>query len=437
MNNKNDRMSVCFLLAFFGIIAFFVLLSSCSNSTPGGYSGTAQTSIAIRDLPPSISSITLTISADDMETIPPIPILPTETSLTVELPAGPERLFEMEITPTPESVFLRYYGSATEDLVAGEEADVTIPMELMETRLVIPDADHYAPGGRIVQIDDMTGAGWVELDGTDLGFAADSEFVPYDIDYDEQGRIYIANNYASTGPARVIRIDSFQDTIYDEIVSEGDVSGSGVNCIAIDSVNNYIYYSTGGANWPIYRKSLGPPLGTQEAFNIGSEELSNYFQTTGLSVDSDGFLYIVNTDAGNYVHKYDISLPAGSRIVQTYSTNLNVPWDTLVFGDYIIVSNRDGAAGYKFIVLDKDMNFINNFGSYPAVPANPVDNEFYGPERFVAVLNKKITVVDETVPFVSPSYNQLVSFDDIYGNGWTSFGSTGNGIGQFYFYSTC
>jgi len=433
MTYRYYKLNFFFFLILVATSLVFFSFSACSN---GGseFSGTAQTSITARNLPSSISSITLTISGEGMETIVE-EVDPLETSFTVELEAGTGRLFELEITPSAgPGVFLKYSGSATTDLIAGETADVEIAMEVSEMRIVIPDADYYTwdGGGRIVQVDDMTGANWLELEGLDLGFSMETDFVPWDVDFDSQGRIYIANNVGGGTTPKVIRIDSFQDTTYDIIVSAADVSNDGVRAIAVDRENNYIYYSISNNN-PIYRKLIGPPLGSQESFDIQAEPTITNFGTNGFSVDPDGYLYITNINGVYEVYKYDPSIASPPRIIASYSTNLSYPWDTLVFGDNIIVSNFNGADGYRIIVLDKNLNLVNNFGNNPADPLNPTEGDFYGPGRFVAILNKRITLTNEAGG--PPFYDQLVSFDDINGNDWTTYGSSGSGVGQFYFFS--
>ena len=425
-----QRNRIYFFLLFF--IILFIVCSSC-NLNNSRAEDVVIASIVARGLPSTITSINLTVSGEGMETIVES-IDPSEASYTIEIPAGTGRLFELEMAPSSENVFLKYTGSTTSDLIAGETADIDISMEVSEMRLVIPDYANTTTGPRIIQIDDITGANWQELKGTDINFASDSEFLPYDIDYDSNGRIYIANNYSSTGSTRLVRLDSFQDTAYEEIVSELDTGGSGVSCVAVDRVNNYVYYSS--AFSPIRRKNLGPPLGTQETFDILAESAVSNFSTSGYSVDEDGILYITN-NMENSVIKYDPSLAEGSRVIDTYSSiELLNPWDTMIFGDYIIVSNESGATGYRIFVLDKNMNLVNSFGTSPSGfdPITPTDNDYFGPKRFIAILNKKITVIDEGQPDLE-SHDYLVQIDDIYGNGWTQYGSTGTGIGQFWLYS--
>jgi hypothetical protein len=70
-----------------------------------------------------------------------------------------------------------------------------------------------------------------------------------------------------------------------------------------------------------------------------------------------------------------------------------------------------------------------------AIPFSGLSSDHFlvGPERFVATLNKPITVIDEPI---SSGVNRLISFNDITGTGWTTYGTgSGSGTGQFMFFN--
>ena len=52
---------------------------------------------------------------------------------------------------------------------------------------------------------------------------------------------------------------------------------------------------------------------------------------------------------------------------------------------------------------------------------------FYGPTRFVAILNRKITLIDEDDSFAT--YSKLVSINDMNGTGWETYGRYNNTVG--------
>ncbi len=379
--------------------------------------------------PNDIVSYTLTVSGPDISSLE-ASFPGTSTSIGMFVPKGSDRLIEIVAFKNPQSssAVLSWKGSTTVNLQASSEV-INLPMQIDETKLVIPDADDNNNQSRIIQIENMTGTGWTERSYADFGFTNLWEFQPADIDFDNRGRIYIANNYTSTGVPTLIRIDSLAESAsYETIVSDSETNG--LWSIAVDRTNNYIYYTTGSS--PIYRKSLGPPLGVQESFNIQADASIGNFNTRGIAVDQEGVLYIANNMEDTLI-KYDVSYTGADRVKGSYSTNLNYPWDVLINNEKVFVANSNGADDYKFVVLDKNLNLIDHFGDYPADTGNPADNEIYGPERFVAITNRKITVIDEGSDGPTAK-DRLVGLNPD-GSGWQSYGSTGSGVGQFYFFS--
>ena len=98
-------------------------------------------------------------------------------------------------------------------------------------------------------------------------------------------------------------------------------------------------------------------------------------------------------------------------------------------GDYVYVSDP---AASKIVRLSKDLKFVDSF-------SGPKSDPFLGPERFVAILNKRITVVDQPHDIYGNSTSanaRLVSFGGVDGADWTTYGSYGTGQGQFEFYNS-
>ncbi len=142
------------------------------------------------------------------------------------------------------------------------------------------------------------------------------------------------------------------------------------------------------------------------------------FYTQGIAADSDGFIYMARTSPSVAVLKIDPRVPG---IVKTYVGSLINPWDVLVNGDYVYVSDYTGK---QIVRLTRNLDFVDSF-------SGPASDPFLGPERFVAILNKPITVIDEGG---SGGPDRLVSFNDMTGAGWTPYGSHGGGPGQFVFF---
>ncbi|HDP80295.1 MAG TPA: hypothetical protein ENN21_05570, partial [Spirochaetes bacterium] len=104
---------------------------------------------------------------------------PSTTKISVIAPAGNKRTFLViaRIDPSDPRAVLAYGGSATVSLKGGDDITLNIQMKTYETKLVIPDYNNT----RVVQIDDMSGAGWSV-------FETGSNY-PSDVTVDGQGRI--------------------------------------------------------------------------------------------------------------------------------------------------------------------------------------------------------------------------------------------------------
>ena len=196
----------------------------------------------------------------------------------------------------------------------------------------------------------------------------------------------------------------------------------GITSLAIDRSRGYAYYGTGAVS--LFLKDINS-LTSLQPINLSSDN-SNIIGTTSIAADDKGILYIIVYLLPLYTHqviKYDPALPSGSRILATSAYNFTSPWGVMVKGPNVYVS--DSSAG-KIIRFDKNLQFVDSF-------AGPSGDQFYGPEAFVATLNRKITVIDEKSNF----NDRLVSFDDMSGAGWTKFGTYGTGTNTFDFYSVC
>ena len=80
-----------------------------------------------------------------------------------------------------------------------------------------------------------------------------------------------------------------------------------------------------------------------------------------------------------------------------------------------------------WFAFNENLHFIDSFGGPHSYP-------LYGPETFVAAINRKFTLIDE-----KSGTDRLVSFDDMTGTNWATYGSHGGSgtPGFFDFYSAC
>ncbi len=321
-------------------------------------------------------------------------------SITIDVPSGLARTFTVLLNG--QSATLQ--GASTVDLQPGETKNVTVNPTVAGTQIVVPDSYN----SRLVQISDMNGTGWTILS---------SIYSPSDVDFDNEGRIYAVSSGSIT------QMDDIsggnQNPIYDP-------HERGIVSIAMDRKNDLLYWAnTNGEIWraPVTAATIGPA----EQIMTSSAGIE-FISTRGIAVDSDGFVYVANNSGGipaATILKINPN-PASSPTLVTSSTFVFAnPWDVLVNGNYVYVC--DPAASTPQIVrLTKNLEALDSITGHGS-------DSFLGPEQFVAILNKPITVIDE------PSYggaNRLISFNDITGAGWAAYGTgSGSGTGQFAFFN--
>jgi hypothetical protein len=389
------------------LLTLGLILSGCSLSLLNG--GTARTSIGISMKQPAapITSAVLVVTGPGMNPITRT-ISMTAADTALEVPAGEDRIFRVLVN----TVSVTFLGETSVDLAAGDETVVTVQPKLSSTQIIIPDFYN----NRVVQIADMSGTGWRTRTWSQLGFGNNFEFQPVDIDFDAEGRIYVANDNSSAGIVRFPDINAGSH----EVIT----TGIPANALAIDRSNDILYFTHRYQN-DIYRVDLngpGPPY-TEAALNITGEAAVSFVRSLGLAVDSQGFLYVANTNEQN-IFKYDPNGVTPNKVVGTYSGNIGSPYegfDVMVKEPYVYVANTDAPNGYAIQKLDKNMGFIDAFGSV-------LPGEFLGPRRFLAILNKRIYLIDEEF-----SDDRLVSFDSSSFGGWATYGSQGTGVGEFDF----
>lgn len=355
-----------------------------------------------------VGSFGITVSGEDMDPVSDSGDAST-TQFVVEVPDGTERTFEVtaNISSSSTSAALAFTGSSVTDLTAGQPASVSVTVDqLSKTKIVIPDPENSRY--RLVQIDDMSGAGWTKLQGTDLGWGSNYDFQPFDVDFDNEGRIYIANNITSGGHGRIIRIN--------------DISGAGVyeytnvnsqiRCLAVDRVNEILYYSDGSTLWKCSLDGTGNT--TLDVTGISS--------IRGLAVDGNGKLFISRAGTSvDLIFRYNPSTESIEKSYGSADTNMATAWDVLANGGSIFVANYQGSSGYLIMEFDSELNYVDSFGDQAGDPENPTQDEFLGPHRFVAIVNRKITVIDEFDDMDVNDVERLVSIDNLSGSGWDTF----------------
>ncbi len=374
--------------------AVSLLLAGCFYMPGvGGRPAKAGLSINRSLLPANVSSFALIVGGPGMQPITAQYPVGT-TSATLSVPSGVARTFTV-LANTPSVTFR---GDTTVDLAPDEAKDISVTPVLSSSQILIPDEMN----SRVVQVSDMMGTGWKELSFSSA----------YDVDFDDQGHVYFS------GSAGVVRVDDISGT---NPVSVNITSGT-FQSIAMDRTHGILYYSgvdVQGAGG-LWRRQVTPTIGvTEDVVNL-SGIVTGAVSLYGIAVDSDGFVYVENYYSTPELVKIDVTDPKSPVEVARYKGSLSIPWDVMVNGDFVYVSDK---GALKILRLDRNLSLVDSFGG-------PQSDPFVGPEQFVAVLNKPITLIDE-----NSSTDRLVTFNDMTGAGWTKYGSTGSGVGFFQFYS--
>ncbi len=408
-------------LIILSLFLLLIVLNNCSQIDNDSGTSTvtiplignnANNSLARAPSVTDIASFTLTVTGSGMGTITETYPASTQT-IELEVPSGNNREFSLvvDMDPDSSSAVLSWLGTTEVDLEPNATENIILNMEISETKIIIPDNLN----SRVVIMNDMSGTPWTEYTG---GLNN-----PYDVDMDSTGRIYIANYDA--GLRIVRRIDDITGSNPIDITG---VSGTGVYSIAVDKNNDLLYYADweGAALTELYRSDLdgnGPIQIDTSTYNI------QYIR--GMDVDDNGVLYIAGSLFGGPVQifRYDI---IGPSVTQYGGANLNFPWDVLVKDGFLYVANF-GTTGDP--PLDhKIIQFTLNLTPVTELPGGGGD-DFYGPHRFVAILNRKINIVDDgRVDLVNFNIDRIVSIEDINGTAWETYGSVGTGTGEFQFF---
>ncbi len=408
---------------FLGFTALILIFSGCFLSAPTGE--LVSPTIRAIGLPDAsiVGSVTLKVTGPDMA---PVEVSYTQlpSVINIAVPEGNDRKFELTVTTgsSYKGAIASYKGTAAADITS-DSAVVTLNMGIGSTKIIVPDYSN----NRVLQFDDINSINETKLSSTDnpvfgawLGISS-IIFLPYEIDFDSEGRIYIANNDPSEGIIRVDNIEGLNPLAFGvntQIVS-----------LTIDRENNVIYYSDGST---VYRNNLN---GTNQTEQINSDV--GLFDIKGLAVDN-GYLYITENPDGGLIIKYNLT--TSSIIISKSATDFGISgltaWGIIAKDDKLFVTNLGGESSYQILELStSDLSLIGHYGNQ-ASGTDTSKGQFYGPRGFVAILNKKLTIIDDAS---SGNNDKLVSIDDITGSEWETLPKSGNGqeLFSFYHYSFC
>ena len=240
-------------------------------------------------------------------------------------------------------------------------------------------------------------------------------------------------------------MDTIDSTIAAGTCVQVVTDSTGIKSIAIDRKRNSLYYLNNASPNQIYKYDI--KNGTS---NLVVASTSTSYPFNALCVDeATGYIYYnVRMNIGSGTMNSIICYNPNTELpgpVTSYPSSYFTTFDMIVKNGYLYASYHDWnntvtpptfpLMEIPYIVrlpLDLDTN------ATPPVylPGKPRGTDpFIGPSEFIAVTNRKLYLIDEdTVYPLDDGLDRIISFDDISGSGWDTYG---NADSFFWFYSHC
>jgi hypothetical protein len=361
---------------------------------------------------PALSSITVTVSADDMRTVTKT-VPGDQRSISISVPVGKQRLVEVTAVPSSSGLAAAFSGNALADIGYRTATKLSIRVELSQSCILLPDV----ASNNLHEANSIASGISLSSYMTNAGLSVDSDF-----EFDDHGRIYLGY---SDGLRRITALSG--GTSEDVHITYAPNAG-----IAYDSSTYRVYYvyfsgafsstfdfvditqatpSAIGVTLPAGFTSLGKPVAADAGYayvvsndpttprivklSVGAasgssatatEVGSATFTTLGLEVASyqitssafstsmkvedmlakDGILYVVASQSNATATTPSISINTYCRgkVLALSTSNLSLLWQTGWSGD----TNR-----------------------FPTDPST----QFYAPRRIIGIMPKKLYIADD------------------------------------------
>lgn len=371
----------------------------------------------------TFTSYTVTVTGPDIEKIQKT-VAAGARYVNLYIPAGRDRVIRLDANlfkdpdypPYDRDHVLSFAGENKVDLFPGTVMKLKFRMEAGECKLLVQSP---MDDGRFMQISNMAPA-YNEYTTTYTSV--------YDYDMDASGRLFFANGGTNIN-------------YRNDISSSGGEFSAGVASavIAVDTINERIYTFGVSTEHRFFFVVYDPDAGT---FSAPSSYIAPAnMQYTMRAIDySEGYIYAVglNDIKGQFsLYRYQ---PGSLTAIEIKNTHMNNPWDILVKGGYIYITNfpkdynndanPDLSANPACIeVFERDtLAYIGAYGTrlpyvvpseeQPVVPRNNQAGRFYGPHHFIATSNQKIYVIDDGAG-TDHGQNRIIAFDSVFDwSGW-------------------
>lgn len=325
-------------------------------------------------------------------------------AISFNVPSGDLRQFEVIATVAPDdpSAAASFRGTAVANLPAGATVSVPVVMRLNETKIIVPDS-YY---NRLVVMNSINSTGAV-ISQYNCGGDGCS-FQPHDVDFDTRGKLYVLDTLSND----ILRFNSLDASIDNTVKSLGFFTDPSTHSIAIDRINNYLYFADSISN--LYQVNLNDPLPLTPAV----KDITPLNTIIGIDTTPDGELYIMGNSSlpgGTRIYKYNPGTTSDSGAVegQPYisSDKLVNPMDIMVRPPYIyVLANPDPIL--RIPINDFTLKYYATYGTITYPLTKPGD--FYGPKKFLGLRNTLVIIDD------SGNNNQLIFLDYPLFTGWST-----------------
>jgi hypothetical protein len=359
-------------------------------------------------------------------------------SFSASIPAGPERTIELyapvdwDATVAPETdkpKLVKAYGAkSTLDLSAGKTVNVALRLEVAETKILLPDTNLY-----YMQVADSLHP-ITELTPTNYPTSSNSDY-----EFDRYGRlIFSSGNVYNVANESVVDIVPFL------------LTGLNGHMLAYDRGRDILYssYFTGLVyNLFSYSYASATPSAV-----IITPPLGYTFSALGVAVDSNGYVYALLQHTSTTIKglsKLSIGSPSGgtssSTVIQFSSLESLGVGDPLSIRDmtvkdnslyllagenaYFSVPHRGKLVEIDLISLERSRELGWSASDYPSSPTE----QFYGPQRFIALAPRKLIIADEGYDGAS-DIDRVVEVDI---TAWAFSDLSAEGISSFFYSYFC
>lgn len=439
-----------------GAVTLILLVSACSQAVFQADSP-AYPTFSLVGAPDRDVTYELRVTGPGMEPISRTGIGPTSGSLTLPVPAGRNRTFELLAENDV------YSGFVTTSLAGGRENRVPVPM--------LPGPVFVdARGNRLIQIRDFGST--VETDAEDEIIPGTVRaFFPSEITPDNQTDVL----FSSIGQLIVPWIGDFIDLLVFSKLSLGteptivgdNISSGLASAIAAHPTRNSVVIGAAGFDNPLdlTLTEIDVSSGTVTE-TITVETVSEWFQVEdlggepfigfeGIAVDRNDVAWVVLFEGndGNELVLVGISLVSGN-VVATQSIQSGVSFrnynrvaaglqpprvDIRTIRDAVVIVLSGTTSEHPPIYRYDSINGLVSWGTGTDA-ADPTPGEFWGPRQFVATRRDNELIIidqkDDDRSDFSPDPNldgigRLVRFQFGTTDGWQTFGE-----GEFEFFDT-